>query len=268
MKKTDVEEFTSSIEKQLTSASPAERDEAVSLQAPDSEDVKPQAHRSEVVGTLPGWVLSLRAYTVALKNLENIPREKKEQHLSRILAGWSKLILYACIVFKNVIEKRRLQIGDLNLELDFPAKLDARFLRMFFLMIPVYTSDVMRRDLGSQKLSLQLKNDGLAKSLSDQFLQTSVYADLKLPEYINRLKAFQKKSSGSHIFLEILLLKMREIFLRLGLQDNEQLPFLALAAEISADIKGLEGEERTQEIHRYTNELRRLGHVNKLRDMQ
>lgn len=267
-KKTDVEEFTSSIEKQLTTASPAERDEALSAAKPESENLKPQAHRSEVVGLLPSWVLSLRAYTVALKNLENIPREKKEQHLSRILAGWSKMILYACIVFKNVIEKRRLQIGDLNLELELPEKLDARFLRMFFLTIPVYTSDVMRRDLGSQKLSLQLKNDSLATSLSDHFLQTSIYADLKLPEYINRLKAFRKKSAGSHIFLEILLLKMRELFLRLGLQDNEQLPFLALAAEISADLKGLKGEERTEEIQRYTTELRRLGHVSKLRDMQ
>jgi hypothetical protein len=133
-------------------------------------------------------------------------------------------------------------------------------------MIPVYVSEVMRRDLGSQKLSLQLKNDKLVKSLSDSFLQMSVYADLKLPEYINRLKAFQKKSEDSHLFLEILLLKMRNIFLRLGLQENEHLPFLAVAAEISADLKGFEGEERTKEIDRYTHELGRLGRVNKLRD--
>jgi hypothetical protein len=267
VKKTDVEAFTKSIETQLTkAASPEERDEEISKQVADKEDVKPQAQRPEVVGILPNWVLSLRAYTVALKNLENIPREKKEKHLSNILAGWSKLILYACIVFKNVIEKRRLEIGDMNFEIELPPKVDARLLRMFFLSIPVYISEVMRRDLGSQKLSLQLKNDGLAKSLSDSFLQTATYADLKLPEYINRLKTFQKKSKDSHIFLEILLLKMRSIFLRLGLQENEQLPFLAVAAEISADIKGLEGDDRTKEVDRYTNELRRLGRVNKLRD--
>lgn len=267
VKKTDVEAFTSNIEKQLTNgATPAERDEEFSKQVSDEENVRPQTHRPEVIGLLPNWVMSLRAYTVALKNLENIPREKKEQHLSRILTGWSKLALYACIVFKNAIEKRQLQIGDMILEIDLPAKLDARILRMFFLTIPVYVSELLRRDLGSQKLQLQLKNEQLARSLSDSFLQTSVYADLKLPEYINRLKAFQKKSEDSHIFLEILLLKMRTIFLRLGLQEDEQLPFLAVAAEISADIKGLTGDERTKEIDRYTHDLRRLGRVNKLRD--
>jgi hypothetical protein len=147
-----------------------------------------------------------------------------------------------------------------------PAKFDARFLRMFFLTIPVLVSELLRRDLGSQKLFLQLKNDELAKSLSDTFLQASLYGDLKLPEYIGRLKSFRQKSRHSQIFQEILLLKMRTIFLRLGLQENEQLPFLALAAEISADIKGLEGDDRTKEIDRYTNDLRKLGRVNKLRD--
>jgi len=192
--------------------------------------------------------------------------EWKEEHLTKILEGWSRLILYACIVFKTVIERRKLEFGDMSFEVQLPAKFDARFLRMFFLTIPVLVSELLRRDLGSQKLFLQLKNDELAKSLSDTFLQASLYGDLKLPEYIGRLKSFRQKSRHSQIFQEILLLKMRTIFLRLGLQENEQLPFLALAAEISADIKGLEGDDRTKEIDRYTNDLRKLGRVNKLRD--
>jgi hypothetical protein len=192
--------------------------------------------------------------------------EWKEEHLTKILEGWSRLILYACIVFKTVIERRKLEFGEMSFEVQLPAKFDARFLRMFFLTIPVLVSELLRRDLGSQKLFLQLKNDELAKSLSDTFLQASLYGDLKLPEYIGRLKSFRQKSRHSQIFQEILLLKMRTIFLRLGLQENEQLPFLALAAEISADIKGLEGDDRTKEIDRYTNDLRKLGRVNKLRD--
>jgi hypothetical protein len=192
-------------------------------------------------------------------------RNKKEEHLTKILEGWSKIILYACIVFKNVIERRKLEIGDLSFEIELPQKFDARFLRMFFLTVTVIVSELLRRDLGSQRLVLQLRNDSRAKSLSDAFLQASLYGDLKLPEYVGRLKSFKQKSQHSHIFQEILLLKMRTIFLRLGLQDNEQLPFLALAAEISADIKGLEGEDRAKEIDRYTNDLRKAGRVNKLR---
>jgi hypothetical protein len=113
-----------------------------------------------------------------------------------------------------------------------------------------------------------LKNDSLVATLSDHFLQTGLYADLKLPEYLGRSKAFRKRADkqASLIFQELLLLKMRMLFLRLGLEDDEQHGFLAIAAEISADLKGLSGEERQREIDRYTTELRKKDQVNRLRD--
>jgi len=91
---------------------------------------------------------------------------------------------------------------------------------------------------------------------------------LKLPDYNNRLKAFRANADAhsSLIFQEILLLKMRTLFLRLGLQENEQYSFLSIAAEISADLKGFTGEERQREIDRYTNDLRKRDQVNRLRD--
>jgi len=126
----------------------------------------------------------------------------------------------------------------------------------------------VRHDLGSQKLALQLRNDGLARTLSDSFLQTSLYADLKLDEYLGRLKAMKDRAtnSGSLVFLEFMLIRMNDIFLRLGLQHGEQDGFLRLAAELSAEIKGLTGDERQKEIDRYSNELRKSDQVQKLRD--
>lgn len=179
------------------------------------------------------------------------------------------MILYGCIAFKEIIEERQIQFGNVRLEVALPEKVDARLLRMIFLSIPVFVSEMLRRDLGSQKLALQLKNDSLAPTLSDSFLQTALYADLKLPEYTNRLKAFRTKADAhsSLTFQEILLLKMRTLFLRLGLQESEQYPFLSIAAEISADLKGMVGEERQREIDRYTNELRKRDQVNRLRDI-
>ncbi|WP_198164231.1 hypothetical protein, partial [Bradyrhizobium jicamae] len=202
------------------------------------------------------------------KNLENISKEKKEEHLRKILEGWSTLTLYACIAFKEIIETRELRIGNMKLVVELPEKVDARTIRLIFLNIPVIVSEMVRRDLGSQKLTLQLKNDTLAQSLSDSFLQAALYADLKLPEYLGKLKAFRSKADkhGSLIFQEILLMKMRLLFLRLGMTEEEQHPFLAIAAEIGADLKGLQGEERQREIDRYTNDLRKKEQVNKLRD--
>ena len=266
--KHETEAFTDSINKQLTSNMAAEkRDEELSARE-KATDVRPDPKRPEFTATLPLWVLTLRAYTVSLKNLENISKGKKEEHLQKILEGWSTVMLYACILFKEIIEKRKIQIGPMQFEIDLPEAIDVRLLRLMFVAIPVSITDLLRRDLGSQKLALQLRNSALPKTLSEHFLQTSVYADLKLDGYLKRLKAFKEMATdnGSIIFLEFMLVKLRDIFLRLGLQHHEQDPFLRVAAELSAEIKGLSGDEKQREIDRYTNDLRRRDQVQRLRD--
>ena len=224
--------------------------------------------RPEVLGNVPLWILTLRAYTIALKNLENMPKAKKEQHLKVILEGWSTVMLYACIAFKEIIEKREIQLGSVKFKFDLPKDIDARVVRIIFLHIPIVISDIVRRDLGSEKLAVQLRNENLASTLSDLFLQTSVYADLKLDEYLKQLKALKDRvtASGSRVFLESILIKMREIYLRLGLRADEQDGFLRVAAELSAEIKGLTGEERKREIDRYSKDLRRSDQIQKLRE--
>ncbi len=266
-KKADKNSFTDNINRQLTSNMPAEERDEV-MEHGEQPEVKPTSSRPEVLGVLPQWILTLRAYTASLKNLENIPRAKKEEHLGRILRGWSTMVLYGCIVFKEAIEKRELTIGSIKFEIELPPKTDAKALRLIFLTIPVAISDLMRRDLGSQKLALQLRSDNVVSSLSDSFLQTSLYADLKLDEYIGRLKVFKGKAveASSVVFLEALLLKMSSIFLRLGLRQGEQDAFLHVAGEISAEVKGLIGEERQREIDRYTIDLKRKDQVNRLRE--
>jgi hypothetical protein len=101
-----------------------------------------------------------------------------------------------------------------------------------------------------------------------QFGGGSLYADLKLEGFLVRLKQFREKAAKakSSSFLEFLLFKMHSLFLRMGIDHNEQSGFLHLAAELSADIKGLDGEERQREIEKYTTDLRRKGQVRQLRD--
>lgn len=276
-RKTDTDEFMESIRRQLTEdTSPEARDRALAEPSPDearvatpddkSVDERPLRERVAIVGEIPQWIMTLRAYTVALKNLENIPKGPKELHLTKILEGWSTLMLYACLAFKDSIESREIHLGPMKLLIDLPEKADARAFRMIFLTIPVVVSELVRRDLGSQKLALQLKNDALAPSLSADFLQTALYADLKLNEYLGRLKAFRKKTDQSMIFQEALLIKMRELFLRLGLSEEDHHSFVTIAAEISAEIKGLSGEDRQREVDRFTTELKKRDQVKRLRE--
>jgi hypothetical protein len=101
-------------------------------------------------------------------------------------------------------------------------------------------------------------------------LQSGLYADLKLPEYLGRLKSLRDKAfdAGSYLILEALLIKMRDIFFRLGLQESEQDGFVRMAAELSADINGFTGEERQREMDKFSGDLRKREQVNKLRDMR
>ena len=176
-------------------------------------------------------------------------------------------MLYSCILIKEIVDKRTIAIGNVTFKFDLPAMLDAKLLRLMFLNIPVYITDVVRGDLGSQKLALQLKNDKIPQTLSDAFLQTSLYADLKLDEYLGGLRALRDKARAinSTMFLEFILMKMRNIFLRLGLQPDEQEPFLRMAAELAADLKGSKGDDRVREIDRYIEELRKRDRVIRLR---
>jgi hypothetical protein len=267
VKKTEAEAFADRIVSQLTSEMPPEeRDEAVGDDSPDPG--KSSVPRQQMKNNVQLWLASLRAYTVSLKNLENLPKADKERHLRRILQGWSSVMLYACILFKEVIEKREVEFGNLKFRIDMPAELDARILRSIFVHIPVLISDWVRKDLGSQKLALQLKSDDIPNTLSDSFLQTSLYADLKLDGFLGRLKTLREKAAKakSVSFMEFLLVKMHSMFLRLGIDHNEQSGFLHIAAELNADIKGLEGEERQREIEKYTTDLRRKGQVQQIRE--
>ncbi|MGT2440521.1 hypothetical protein ACU4GH_37440 [Bradyrhizobium betae] len=123
-----------------------------------------------------------------MKNLENIPKAKKEIHLRFILEGWSKVILYTCVGFKDIIDVRELEDRRNEDSSGLAGESRCANRSLDFLNIPVVISEIVRKDLGSQKLSLQLKDDELAQSLTDAFLQAALYADLKLPEYLNRLK--------------------------------------------------------------------------------
>ena len=218
------------------------------------------------MGLIPHWIMTLRAYSVALKNLGNISRVKKEEHLKKILEGWATVMRYACIAFRDSVEAKGFEIGSLKFRIDLPKELDGRMLRPLFLGIPIAVTQWLRRDLGTQKLNLQLKNGDLAKSVPEAFLQTALYADLKLPEYLIQLRKLFTKSKDSRLFLEVLMVKLQDIYLRLGLDDTEQTAFLDLAADISADLKGLRGPTRTVERSKYSEGLKRREQVAKLRD--
>jgi hypothetical protein len=219
-----------------------------------------------VQGVLELWVLSLRAYTVALKNLEGIQGTKKEEHLLAVLEGWGTLLRYACLLFETLLVEREFPVGHLRFRLRFPEKIPNHYARILFVSLPLLVSQILRQDLGSQKLAAQLKNEALANSPTTAFLQTGLYADMKLDHYIGQLKRLHDKLRDSPFFLEAMLVKLRDIYLRYDIGRDEQKGFRALVADVSADAKGLRGRDRLEHIGKFLSDLSKSEVVAKLRD--
>ena len=182
--------------------------------------------------------MSLRAYTVALKNLEGIPRQSKEEHLQAVLEGWATLVRYTCLLFETLLGDEQIVVGPLKFQLKLPPEVKATVLRILFLNIPLLVSLLLRKDLGSQKLAVQLKENERAASMTVEFLQTGLYADMKLPEYLGQLSKLHKRVQSSRFFLEALLTKLRDIYLRFDVSPAEQERFRRLVLEIGADFQG------------------------------
>jgi hypothetical protein len=122
----------------------------------------------------------------------------------------------------------------------------------------------VRGDVGTQKLELQLRNVKLADSITALFVQIGLYADLRLTGYLKGLQEFVVSIRQSEFFLEALMVKLRDIFIRFGIPKEHERAFAELVAEISADAQGLTGKERSQHLSRTVQDLHQRRQVAKL----
>ena len=262
----DHTKFAEDISKQLLEPPPQAEQRDKELDEAPIENHRPALQRPDVQGILPNWILTLRAYTVALKNLENIPRVKKEEHISKVLDGWATVLRYACLLFRDLLETPVIQVGPMRFTLILPEQTPNEYLRLLFSGIPTAISHWVRNDLGSQKLEMQLRKDELATSITSQFLQAGLYADMKLENFIDKLERFYKQSGDSQFFMEALITKMRDIYFRFGLTTVEQKAFQELAGNLSADVKGLKGVARNKEMGKFIQSLKRNSQIKRLTD--
>lgn len=259
--------MTDGIARQLTEPNLPEeaRDAALDKQMGEQK-LKPSITRPEVLGLVENWILSLRAYTVALKNLEGLPHATKEHHLGIVLEGWATLLRYACLLFHDLIDERVISVGHFHFVLSLPDSIKASVLRRMFLNIPLIVSHFLRRDLGSQKLSMQLRNELNDASATVSFLRTGLYADMKLQEYLIQLDKLRKRLEGLPFLQESLVVKLRDLYIRYGVGAHEEPGFRQLVGALSADLKGLKARERSEHIERFLADLRKDAVVAKLRD--
>jgi hypothetical protein len=264
----DREKFVDDISRQLLAldTTAEERDRQLEQGERSNNDVRPRLQRPEVRHDIWRWFGSLQAYTAALKNLENISREKKEEHLEKVLQGWSTQLRFMCLLLKQALIDQKIVLGDVEYKFKLPVHIDAQKLRFLFLRLPTLVSGLLRRHLGTEKLKLQLRRESPTHSIDVAFLRTGLYLDLKLTEYLNQLKALHRRLSESPFFLEALLVKLRDFYLRFGVAPSEKVAFRRLIAEIKADINGARGHERDDKISKWMADLNRDEQIQKLKD--
>jgi hypothetical protein len=204
--------------------------------------------RPEVESVAMEWITTLRAYTVALKNLEEVDLKKKAENLRIILEAWSRAIGYLIMLIRITFEVE-IDFGGVTMNLD---KIYGEFkpviLRSLLVTAPSLISGLLRNDLGTEKHRVILSAMNPAngnESVTVRFLNEALYADLRLPEFIRRIDALSKAIGGRQFFGESLLVKLLESYVRFPVKEEvEDREYRRIMAALNADIAGKRGAER------------------------
>ncbi len=243
----DMHEFMGEVSRRvLSSDSGAEADEELDGDVTSRKQFKQKISRPIIQNRILQYIHLLRAYSVAIKNLEDIPREKKEYHLQRVINGWALVTAFSVRLFALLFEDGEVKTGDTTFVFDDGRQTDGRQIRMLMANIPTVVSNVVRAHVGTEKLNLQLKSVG--ENAVESFLAQSLRLDMRLPEILTDVRRTLAKSKGEPIVLEFWMWKLRDSFMRFGLGEIDTAQFRRLIAEADADVLGLKGSDRSDRI--------------------
>jgi hypothetical protein len=134
-----------------------ERDRILEPPGSDAPARQRALERPELKSVGLEWLATLRAYSIALKNLEEIDAPNKSEHLHIILNAWSRAVGYSLMLSRTAFEMEiEIEGTKLNIEKMF-GDLKPLVLRTLLISVPAIVSGLLRSDLGTQKLSLMFR---------------------------------------------------------------------------------------------------------------
>lgn len=240
------DEFVSKMTDEISSELPQEDADAALDHEPGSfvQRFKTKKLRNVVFR----WLFSLRVYSVCLKNLETIEKDHKEKHLAAVLDGWAAGVALAVRVAGVCFEGKTVDFGGVKVGVELGRHVDGRVLRWFIANLPATISVFMKTELGTEKLSQQMKGlEGMQKPISD-LLRVGLMADLKANEFLSQVKRFMTRVAKSQFLTEAMMWKLRDVYLRYGFSEVEGTAFTYVIAEADSNLKGLTGASRTKNI--------------------
>ncbi len=255
------------VENRLTDS---ERDDLLDPGEPPSTATTPNLpSRPEVTSVALEWLATLRAYTVALKNLEEIGADKKSYHLRKILSAWGRVIGYVILILSISFEKE-INVGGATISLGkIFGKSKSTMLRYFLVGTPGMISGFLRDFLATEKLRLMMAaNDpGGNESATIRFLNEGLYLDLRLPEFLRRLDVLRRALEGRQFFSEALFVKLLDSYVRFPLREGvEDGEYRREMGELRADIMGLHGVDRQAFIGAQSQKYKKDRLISKLKE--
>lgn len=231
-----VETVATRINEQVEQQKDEERDRSVEPKAENSSQFIQKFRRPDSQDSLVEWVKVLCCYSAVLKNADDLPKELKAEHLAVIFQGWAKLSGFALQVVALLMSEGVAEIGNRRFEFRAKSITDPKIVRAIVASVPRYVSYYCGIYLSSGKLENILRPMKLL-GLSD-FLRTGILVDLRVDAFLHEIAGFRRRNDKAPTLMEAMLWKLRDSFLRFGLDKGYIDGFQSAIVELQADVLG------------------------------
>ncbi|RWE54069.1 hypothetical protein [Mesorhizobium sp.] len=189
-----------------------------------------------------------------MKNSDRLDVVQKRSHLEKILNRWGMLTGLAFKVVSLLLENGKVKIGSFEINFGAGRVKDPRTVRLIVANVPQIVSQYTRMYAASGKLEEIYRS----VELDDfpEFLRVAGMTDLRMDEFIGEISRYHKRYRSNTTMLESLMWKMRDSFLRFGLDKGFVQPLRQQIAEFGADILGKKGADRDRHV---AETIQRLG---------
>lgn len=216
----------------------------------------------EITSIVLRWLSSLALVSVALKNLENVPKSMKQQPLNEIIEAWgfaAAVATYGMVLFAK--DRKPVRIGDLYVTVVVPENVDSEFIRNLACHVPSIIFDYMKINIGTQKLE-KLLSDFEGEYLVDIFLVKSLIVDIKDRGGVEDLNDLVKKIENSQFLSRVLYIKMVNSYIRRGsfgqkLDRDNDVDRRKTIATLQANCQNLKGNDKEKFIANRVQELQK-----------
>ena len=262
-------QMLTSVTEQLTAQelTHVERDKFLDPPTPPSLTQDGKLKRPEANSVAIEWITILKAYTIALKNLEEIDAEKKARSLQIVLNAWGRAIGYLIMLIRLAFEKD-IDLGGATISVEKLGELKPLVLRSLLIGVPNMIAGIIRNDLGTEKLRLMFGSINPAgnESVTIRFLNEGLYLDLRLPEFNRRIEALRKAVSDKPFFKESLLVRLLDSYIRFPIKgETEDNEYRRTMATLSADMAGKRGGDRDAFVAKQLQSYKRQQIISKLK---